>query len=446
MPMIALSDKQTEAYWHLEDPDVLEVFAGGGAGGGKSWLGCVWQIWRRTKFPGTRGFIGRESFTALRDSTMNSYFAALEKWGLKADEAWKYNAQEHIIRFRGEGDRWDTEQHFRHMAYQPSDPNYDRFGSTEYTDGFVDEAPEVQPRACQVLLSRLRYMHTDECTPALLYTGNPSDSWIKAQFVMDAKGNFINLPKHRRRVLFTVADNPDKAIRDGYAKTLEHLDAYDRARLLHGDWTAVARAERPFAFAFEPKRHVGRAERRPNDIHHISIDFNVEPFSAIASHIWQDRDGHHFHTFAEAKLKEASVKAMAEWIETQCQQRHLIRITGDRGGMSRSIGTMGPIRLFEELRKSLRISQAQLTVPPNPLHLKSREDTNYALTVHPDLIVDASCSRLISDLQTVEVDGDGKIMKANRNLASQQADQLDCFRYMTNTYLRNWIDQHKRRS
>lgn len=446
MRMIGLSKKQTEAWWHLEDPKVLEVFAGGGAGGGKSWLGCVWQIWRRTAFRGTRGFIGRENFTALRDSTMNTYFGALEQWGLKAEEAWKYNAQEHTFRFRGEGDQWGSEQHFRHMSYMPSDPNYDRFGSTEYTDGFVDEAPEVQPRACQVLLSRMRYKHTAECTPALLYTGNPSNSWIKEAFVMDSKGNFINLPRHRKRVLFTVEDNPDETIRIGYRKTLAHLDPYDRARLLEGDWTAVEKAERPFAFSFEAQRHVGLAERRPKDLHYFSIDFNVEPFSAIASHIWIDKEGPHFHTFAEAKLKEASIKAMAEWIEQQCPYRHLIRITGDRGGMSRAIGTAGPIRLFTELRKVLRISEAQLTVPPNPTHLKSREDTNYVLAVHPDCTIDATCSRLISDMNTVEVDGAGSIIKSNRKLMEQQADQMDCFRYMCNSYIRNWIDQHKRRS
>jgi hypothetical protein len=437
--MVDLSAKQTDAWHWLEDPEVIEVFAGGGAGGGKSWLGCVWQIYRRVNFPGTRGFVGRENFTALRDSTMNTYFATLDRMGLKSGEAWNYNAQEHTLRFTN-----GSEQHFRHMAHQPSDPNYDRFGSTEYTDAFVDEAPEVQARACQVLLSRLRYRHTATCTPALLYTGNPSESWVKSAFVMDQHGNFINLPPHRKRVLFTVADNPDKAIREGYAKTLEHLDPYDRARLLHGDWTARPKAERPFAFAFDRARHVGRAQRRPNDTVYFSIDFNVDPFTVTASHIWDDAQGPHFHTFAEGALP-ASVKGMAGWIEEKCPQLHLIRITGDRGGMSRSISTSGPIRLFAELRKELRISEAQFTVPANPLHIKSREDVNYTLANHPDLIIDTTCTRLITDLQTVEVDGDGKIIKSDRTKAAQQADALDCFRYAIGTYLRRWIDQTRRR-
>jgi hypothetical protein len=439
-PEIRLSQKQANAWHHLEQPEVLEVFAGGGAGGGKSWLGCVWQIRRRVDYPGTRGFIGRENFTALRDSTMNTYFSILDRMGLKAGEAWAYNAQEHTLRFIN-----GSEQHFRHMAYQPSDPNYDRFGSTEYTDAFVDEAPEVQARACQVLLSRLRYKHGGKCTPALLYTGNPGDSWIKYTFVMDRDNRFIDLPPHRKRVLFTVADNPDAAIREGYARTLAHLDPYDRARLLHGDWAATKEVQRPFAFAFDSSKHVGKAQRRPSDYHYFSVDFNVEPFTATCSHIWTDKDGDHFHTFAEAALKVSSVKGMADWINEICPISHLIRITGDRGGMSRSIGMSGPIRLFNELRKELRISEAAFTVPANPLHIKSREDCNYVLANHRDVTIDTTCTRLIADMQTVEVDGEGKITKSDRSKAEQQADALDTWRYTVNTYLRGWIDQHRRR-
>jgi phage terminase large subunit len=439
--MVDLSERQTDAWHHLETPGVIEVFAGGGAGGGKSWLGCVWQIYRRTKHPGTRGFIGRENFTALRDSTMNTYFATLDRMGLKPGDAWSYNAQEHTLRFTN-----GSEQHFRHMSYMPSDPNYDRFGSTEYTDAFVDEAPEVQARACQVLLSRLRYKHTDTCTPALLYTGNPSDSWVKAAFVMDKDGNMIDLPPHRRRVLFTVADNPDKAIREGYARTLEHLDPYDRARLLHGDWTARPKTENPFAYAFDPQRHVGRAQRRPGDVVYFSIDFNVEPFTATASHIWQDAQGHHFHTFAEAALKDASIRSMAEWMRAICPLSQNIKITGDRGGMSRGISTQGPMRLFDMLQKELRVSPNNFLVPPNPTHIQSREDCNFVLTAHPDCIIDTTCTRLISDMRTVEVEQTGtsvKIKKADRSKASQQADALDCWRYAINTYLRRWVEQQR---
>jgi hypothetical protein len=437
--MVSLSPKQTDAWWALESPSVMEVFFGGGAGSGKSWMGCVWQIMRRTKHPCTRGFIGRETLRALEDSTMKTYFDTLERMGLKAGEAWTYNAQSHNLVFKN-----GSEQHFRHMSYMPSDPDYNRFGSTEYTDAFVDEAPEVAARACQVLLSRLRYRHTADCTPALLYTGNPGESWVKDQFVMDGNGNFIGLPKHRRRILGTVADNPDAAMREQYTRTLEYLDPYDRARLLYGDWTARPKVDNPFAFAFERTRHVGKAQRFKDREVYFGIDFNVEPFTATASHIWTDQHGPHFHTFAEVALKNASIKGMAEWITSHCSMQSLVRITGDRNGTSRAIGANGPVRLFEELRKEMKLSPQHFKLPPNPPHLQSREDYNFVLSAHPDRVIDTTCTRLIGDLQSVEWDGKN-ILKADRSKASQQADALDCDRYVVNTFMRPWLEQNRRR-
>lgn len=200
----------------------------------------------------------------------------------------------------------------------------------------------------------------------------------------------------------------------------------------------------PFAFAFDRQRHVGKAQRFADREVYFGIDFNVEPFTATASHIWQDRDGHHWHTFAEVALKEASIKAMAEWIAGHCRMSSLVRITGDRGGMSRSIGSSGPVRMFDELRKELKLSPQHFHLPPNPPHLQSREDYNFVLSAHPDRVIDASCTRLIADCMSVEWDGKN-IVKADRSKAAQQADALDCDRYVCNTYLRGWIDQHRRR-
>lgn len=432
--MVSLSRKQTEAWWALEHPDVLEVFAGGGAGGGKSWLGCVWQIYRRTTYAGTRGFIGRENFTALRDSTMNTYFAVLQDMGLPSGEAWTYNAQEHTLTFAN-----GSEQHFRHMSYMPSDPNYNRFGSTEYTDGFVDEAPEVDARASQVLLSRMRYRHTGRCTPALLYTGNPGEGWVKSSFVMDGDGNFIGLPAHRRRVLFTVADNPDSAIREGYARTLAHLDPYDRARLLYGDWTAKPNVERPFAFAFDEARHVKACAFRPGEPVRIVMDFNVEPLCASLWHVGQN----YAHCFAEIAIKTGTLEAMQRRIREIIGNTALIELTGDHNGNNRGVGVNSTTSLFDGMRSLLRLSPRQLILKPNPSHLKSREDYNFILANFPDFRIDPSCTRMIADHRSVEVDDTGKIIKSDRSQAAQQADMLDTARYLVNTYLCDWITKHR---
>ena len=53
-----LSIKQTTALDLLEDKTTNEILFGGGAGGGKTALGCYWQLKMRLKYPNTRGLIG----------------------------------------------------------------------------------------------------------------------------------------------------------------------------------------------------------------------------------------------------------------------------------------------------------------------------------------------------------------------------------------------------
>ena len=40
---------------------------GGGAGGGKTALGCYWQLKQRLKYPNTRGLIGRAVLKTLKE-------------------------------------------------------------------------------------------------------------------------------------------------------------------------------------------------------------------------------------------------------------------------------------------------------------------------------------------------------------------------------------------
>lgn len=441
MPLVSedgqlnLSQKQSDTWHYLNDTVHSEVFMGGGAGSGKSAFGCVWQILRRICYRGTRGFIGRENFPALRDSTMKTFFEALYEMGYRSDVEYSYNAQEHTLNwFNG------SETHFRYMQYMPSDPDFNRFGSTEYTDGFVDEAPEVIPRACQVLLSRMRYKHIEHgLTPKVLYTGNPGDHWIKHAFVCDDKGIPVKLEPHRAVVLATIRDNPDKLFADSYIQTLEMLDYYDRARLMDGDWTVGPVVERPFAFAFDRAKHIKSCKYIPGRIVYVSVDFNVEPFCATLWHHYSDLEGDHLHCFHEIGIKSGTIKEMCERIRAAVGDIVQLELTGDRGGAARRIGINSNLGMFDDLIRELRLSNRQVALPPNPPHLQSREDFNYVLRNHPDFRIDPSCTGLIMDCQVVEIDEKGSIIKGDRTKVTQRGDYVDTGRYMINSYLYKWL-------
>ena len=90
-----LSIKQTTALDLLEDTRTNEVLFGGGAGwgGGKTALGCYWQLKMRLKYPNTRGLIGRAVLKTLKETTLVSFFQIAKMQGLEANKHFKFNAQ-----------------------------------------------------------------------------------------------------------------------------------------------------------------------------------------------------------------------------------------------------------------------------------------------------------------------------------------------------------------
>ena len=79
------SVKQARAFRLLEtSPTVTQLLYGGAAGGGKSWLGCNWQIYRRLAYPGTRGAIGRDELKKIKRTTLKTL---LDCW----NEFWRYS-------------------------------------------------------------------------------------------------------------------------------------------------------------------------------------------------------------------------------------------------------------------------------------------------------------------------------------------------------------------
>jgi len=219
--------KQIEALEQLSiDNDCRQLLYGGSAGSGKSFLGCDWQIKRRLKYPNTRGLIGRSELKKLRLSTMATFFELCAMYGLNPDKHWTYNGQDHVIKFYN-----GSQIILMDLADLPSDPEFQRFGSIELTDAFVDEAGEVSQKCIDILSSRLRYKLIND-KPKLLMTCNPHKGWLYNEF-FDAQRNGT-IRKDRQFIQALPTDNPH--VSEVYLESLQMLPIIDRKRLLEGDW------------------------------------------------------------------------------------------------------------------------------------------------------------------------------------------------------------------
>lgn len=177
-----LSPKQIHAHCCLstvEYADISEIVFGGGARGGKTYLGSFWVISRCLSLPGSQWLVAREELKTLKRTTLRTFFEVLGKLGLKRNYHYEYNAQDMIMTFAN-----GSIVFFAELKEIPSDPEFDRLGSYDLTGAWIDEAQEVCEAAKDVLQFRFTLLEKNgwKTTPKTLYTCNPGKNWIYSQF------------------------------------------------------------------------------------------------------------------------------------------------------------------------------------------------------------------------------------------------------------------------
>lgn len=228
-----LTKKQTLALDLLEDKVTTEVLYGGAAGGGKSALGCLWQIQQRVMFKGTRGLIGRAEMRSLKETTLQTFFWVADQQGLKLGKHYDLTSAHHTtlpncIVFRN-----GSFIYLKDLKYMPSDPNFTSLGSLELTDAFIEECGEITFKAKDVLTSRIRFRLDEyDLLPKLLMTANPTKNWLYSTiYVPHREGR---LPEWQQFVQALPGDNPHLSVH--YLRNLSRLDPVTRERLLQGNW------------------------------------------------------------------------------------------------------------------------------------------------------------------------------------------------------------------
>jgi phage terminase large subunit len=197
-------------------------------GGGKTALGCYWQLKMRLKYPNTRGLIGRAVLKTLKETTLVSFFQVAKLQGLEAGKHYKYNGQmSQIELFNG------SVILLKDLYEYPSDPNFDELGSLEITDAFIDEANQIEDKARNIIKSRIRFqLDENDLIPKVLYTCNPAKNWTYSEFYKPQVDGTI--AKNKQFIPSLIDDNP--FISRHYKENLLTLDTVSKERLLFGNW------------------------------------------------------------------------------------------------------------------------------------------------------------------------------------------------------------------
>lgn len=222
-------EKQELALQILCDDEHVEVLYGGAAGGAKSWTGAAWLFFMCLAYPGTKWFIGRAELKRITQSTFITFKKVCTMYGC-VDEIYNFNGQFNYIQFYN-GSRID----FLDLQYKPSDPLYERYGSIEFTGGWIEEGGEVNFGAYDTLKTRIgRHLNVEYSLKRKLFiTCNPKKNWMYDIFYKPNRAG--QLVDYRYYIACLVQENP--FIDPDYIEGLKTTsDKVKFARLFKGDW------------------------------------------------------------------------------------------------------------------------------------------------------------------------------------------------------------------
>ena len=225
--------KQHRAYEILKDDTTKFLLFGGGAGGGKSWLGCEWILTMCYLYPGSKWFMARRELKRLMATSYITWKKVCKHHNIPASD-WVLNGQYNYIEFvsgTAKGSRIDLID----VENKPSDADFERFGSLEYTGGWIEEAGEVEFKAFDILKSRVgRHLNNElNIKPKILLTCNPNKGWLYRVFYKPDKDG--TLPEAYKFLKSLYTDNPYTSKQYG-EQLSEITDTNTRMRLMNGDW------------------------------------------------------------------------------------------------------------------------------------------------------------------------------------------------------------------
>jgi hypothetical protein len=224
------NEKQKECCRAWVDDSVTDIYYGGAKGGAKSFTGVNLIFGDALTYPDTRYFIARKKLNDLRKFTIPTVSKVFHCWDLRAENYVTFNGQDNFYQcYNG------SKILLLEAAYMPSDILYERFGSMEFTRGWIEEAGEFEVAAKNNLAASIGRWKNDEyhLVRKLLQTGNPSKNYTYRDYYIPFETG--KLKSHQRFIQAFIQDN--KMLDKGYVEQLEQsLSKNERLRLLDGDW------------------------------------------------------------------------------------------------------------------------------------------------------------------------------------------------------------------
>lgn len=277
------NEKQKECVEAWNKPEVKEIIYGGSKGSAKSYTGCMLIFGDAAMYPGTHYFIARKVLKDLRSFTIPSIHEVIEHWGLDPKTYLHFNGMDSFFTLPNE-----SRVYLLDAKAMPNDPEFERFGSMQFTRGWIEEAGEFELKCKENLQASVgRWKNRDyNIRGKLLQTCNPSKNYL---YTDRKKWENGTLPPHKYFIQALPQDN--KRLPPGYIEDLEQtLTGAQKERLLRGNWdydndpSALCQPDK--IMDIFTNDHIERGER------YISADLAMQGRDRFVAGHWEGLIGH----------------------------------------------------------------------------------------------------------------------------------------------------------
>ena len=197
--VLALKAKQHEVVKLLDDSTIHTIVLIGSVGTGKTDIAAHIVISIADQFPGTYFPVFRQNLSTAKRSVIPSYLAMLDKMNFVDGQDYKYNGQDHEIKFNNGSI----------IPFIEADATKDREGKKikgiNATGNHIDEADELQ-QLMHITANSRRGRRNEHGQPSIsIVTMNPNDTWAKTMYYDPWKAG--TLPPGVVVLEFTIEDS-----------------------------------------------------------------------------------------------------------------------------------------------------------------------------------------------------------------------------------------------
>ena len=288
----------------------------GGYGSGKTFAGSLLGILLALKFPKIRGLVGAQTYTLVRDTTLQSYFEHLDNMGFTIGTDYKWNSSEQKLVF------WNGSEILFRQFEEPNRLKSLNLGFVE-----IEEMSDIPYETFEMLLARLRQKIKPDWknfTYRIFGHTNPElqQGWVYKTF-------FVNPPENYRIICAPTTQNI--YLPKGFCEELKKI--YDEKYYNTFVLGKTGNYNENLVVKDFSKDNIREIQYK-NDLDiHISCDFNVDPMCWVIAHKTEDK----VFYFDEIALENTTTsKACEEFYRRYPNHKGKIIINGDASGDNRS--------------------------------------------------------------------------------------------------------------